>query len=358
MAPTTDDELIDIVRSAHEWRVLMENPGATDADRRAFQAWLAADPRHEDMFGRAETVWSALGDVAPSDFDERLHQPSWRERWSQRVGALSAPPAERGNRIVFASIAVATVFAGGLLLTLPKQPQTMAEAENASVTNYASDRGETKTVALSDGSTLTLGAASKATVTYSGSSRSLELVEGAVFLDIESDEARPFLVDAAAMKVMVTGTAFAVKRIDDAVRVSVAEGDVEVSYPIFLNDKATSMMTRQSLAAGQQIAASQGAGLDDIKEISIAAVGAWRSDRLVYDGDPLWHLVADANRYSERRVIIDGDEERIGALKIQGAFSASDIDGMLSSLALIHPVVVDQSEPEIIRIRAASSGGN
>ncbi|MEM6913690.1 MAG: FecR domain-containing protein [Pseudomonadota bacterium] len=356
MAPKNPDEMINIVRSAHQWRVRMDTPRATEADHEAFQAWLAADPRHEEMFGRAQTVWSALGDVSPSDFDRRLHRPSWSEHWWQFIGALSAPLEKRSTRFVIASIAAAMIMAGGLMLVLPRQLETVAETETPIVTNHASNRGETIAITLSDGSTMTLGAASKARVIYSGASRTLELIEGAVYVDVVSDRDRVFFVDAAAMKVTVTGTEFDVRRTDEAVRVSVAEGNVEVSYPVFLNDKPTSFFQRQSIVAGQQIAASRESGLEGVKPVRLSSVGAWRSDRLVYDGDPLRDLIADANRYSDRRVVIEGDAERIGALRIQGAFQASDIDGMLSSLALIHPVEVDRSEPDIIRIRDAASG--
>lgn len=346
--------LEDIVRTAHEWRVLIDGPDATESDHRAFEAWLAADPRHEEMYGRAETFWSALGDVPAADFDSRLRAPSTAERWAQMTGALAASLARPGIRFATSSAALAAIAFGVFAVTMLYGQEPVIIDETIVHATYATELGETRSIELSDGTTVTLGAASELKTAYGGSTRKAELMSGVAFFDVASDANRPFLVDSADMTVTVTGTAFDMRRTGNAVRVSVAEGDVEVSYPFILDDKATSLISRRNLAAGQQVAASRNDGMQSVRSVALTSVGAWRDDRLIYDGDPLADLVADANRYSVRRVVIEGDVEQISQLRIRGAFDGRDIEGMLYTLALIHPVEIDRSEPDTIRIRAAS----
>lgn len=354
MATKSKCDLEDIVRTAHEWRVLIDGPDATEFDHWAFKVWLAADPRHEEMYGRAETLWSALGEVPATDFDSRLRAPSIAERWTHLTGAIAASFARPSIRFATSGAAFAALALGVFAVTTRSHPETVTIAETIVNESYATELGETRSIKLTDGTSVTLGAASEITTAFSGTTRQAELISGVAFFDIANDPNRPFLVDAADMTVTVTGTAFDVRRTGDAVRVLVAEGDVEVSYPFIIDDKATSLISRRDITAGQQVAASRDDGMQSVRSISLTTVGAWRDDRLIYDGDPLADLVADANRYSARRVVIEGDVEQISRLRIRGAFSGRDIDGMLSTLALIHPVDIDRSEPDTIRIRAAS----
>ena len=81
-----------LLQASHDWMLRLEDPRATDEDRRRFQDWLDADPRHRDIYDRAITFREAFGRLSKDDFDDDLRRPSWRERFtaaSDRARGLS-----------------------------------------------------------------------------------------------------------------------------------------------------------------------------------------------------------------------------------------------------------------------------
>ena len=70
MTPVEKTEREDILRAAHDWRFRIEAPDATEADREAFAAWRAADPRHGDLYDYAVTFYHALGTLDAGDLDD------------------------------------------------------------------------------------------------------------------------------------------------------------------------------------------------------------------------------------------------------------------------------------------------
>lgn len=357
MSHVEHSSLREIVRAAHRWRLLMSNPNASPADQQAFQAWLAADPRHADMYDRAITFNQALGAVSLEDLDKSNLRLSFRERILERYHRVASQFARTSVRLVTGSVAaMALITVVFLNWSVQQQGSPIEEVLYAEA--FETGIGGSRVLSLDDGTTVTLGAASAVEIEYTPAARKASLISGAAYFNVTSDPTRPFEVNAGDLTASVLGTAFDVKRLARDIRVAVAEGEVEVSFPFILDSKPTQMTKRRSLKPGQQIAANTEDGLRSIQSIPISVIGSWRDDQLYYDGAPLAELVADANRYSAKKVLIVGDVEAIGRLRIRGGFSAKDIDGMLSTLADIHPLQIDRADPEVIRIRAAGNGNH
>lgn len=88
--------------------------------------------------------------------------------------------------------------------------------------------GERRQVALPDGSLMDLNSRSVVAVHYVKGQRGIELKQGEAMFSVEHDTSRPFVVDAGAGQVTVTGTRFDVRRDDDQTRVVVEAGTVKV----------------------------------------------------------------------------------------------------------------------------------
>ena len=144
---------------------------------------------------------------------------------------------------------------------------------------------------------------------------------------------------------------FDVRNNGGVVRLSVSEGVVEAAHPWILNERPTNLTTRQALRAGEQITASMPDGLSEVQAFREESFASWREDRLKYVGAPLSELIADANRYSARPIVIDADAPEIDDLRVTFSFNGRDIDDMLSALPTIFPVEVDQSSEERIVVR-------
>ena len=339
-----------LLQASHDWMLRLEDPRATDEDRRRFQDWLDADPRHRDIYDRAITFREAFGRLSKDDFDDDLRRPSWRERFtaaSDRARGLSASARARaafaGVLAVVAAVAVILPIVSGL-------PEGMPVSALVSAT-HASGTGETKRVTLADGTQVTLSASTTIVAAYFLDKRHVRLTGGAAFFDVAPDRARPFSVEAGALTATALGTEFDVRSSAGVFRVAVAEGAVEVSFPLILNGRATSLVTRRSLNAGQKVSATSDAGLGAVSGVDPANVAAWRAGRLVYSGASIAELVGDANRYSTIPIEIDPDAPGIADFEVRGAFVGSDIDHLLMSIADIHPIVIDRSDPDRIVLR-------
>lgn len=336
----------DMLRAAHAWRFRLEDPDATDEDRQAFEAWRRADPRHGDLYDHAVTFHQALGTLTRQDLEDDVIRPTFRERLAHLLWRRSpgASPNRAGVPWLAATMAL-IVACSALFLAAPWGGNNLNDA-----VILETGLGETQRFTLGDGTVVTLSAASIVETTYTQERRTALLREGAAFFEVAREPDRAFFVKAGDLQVRVLGTVFDVAQASDMTRVAVAEGEVEVSYPSLLAPEGSQFRTTQTLTPGQQVAASPGGGLESVRPIAAAAIGAWRNDRLFYDGARLAELVADANRYSDTRVVIEGDIDTIANYQVRGSFNARDVDGMLLTLPEIYPVEIDRSRAGVIRI--------
>ena len=341
MTTGTDSQTLLILEQACAWHRRLESPQATAADRSRFQDWLAADPRHAALYDQAAGVLFALDDVGKDDLDPSLLKPTLSERFV----AMRTRIANAGSRPAWAiaSGAVAALMLIAVLLR-PFSPAVPGEV-------FTTGIGETKTVTLADGSQVTLGPVSELEAAYSAKSRQVYLKTGSAFLIVAKEPERPFSVDADAMTATVVGTRFDVRTGAGVVRVGVAEGAVEVTYPFTIFGLKTPIHEKQPLAAGQQIAANADTGLMLPTSVHPASVGAWRENRLVYKEATLAELVAEVSRYSAIPIAFAEQASTLKRVTVTGAFDANDIDGLLATLSDHLPLRVDRTDPGVVRLR-------
>lgn len=344
----------DILRAAHEWHTKLTELDVGDEERRAFAAWRDSDPRHEELYDRAVTLHHALGTLQSEDLDAALLAPTRREIWVRFKARCAdrlkvrTTKEERWGAVAYGATGLFAALCFGVVAFVALDGG-FGGAPDATF-NYRTALGETRAITLSDGSTLTLGAASEVTTRFDASERRAEVISGSAYFEVSSEPDRPFYVEAGDLHARVVGTVFDVTRAGEITRVAVAEGEVEVSYPVLIEKQRSSFRGTASLTVGQRIAASPESGLGAVSAIDLSSVGAWRNDRLFYDGALLSEMVADANRYSKDTVVIEGDYDRIAAFRVRGSFNARDIDGMLSTLPVIYPLELDRSRPGFLRI--------
>lgn len=114
--------------------------------------------------------------------------------------------------------------------------------------------------------------------------RAVAILEGAAFFEVEN-EARPFAVKLGDIRVTVVGTAFEAALIDNAVLVSVAEGEVEVR----LDDQVWALTANTQFTWSE----ARGGSVTSRQGVNIAT---WRANRLVVDGLTMGQAVAIIER--------------------------------------------------------------
>ncbi|MEM6536756.1 MAG: FecR domain-containing protein [Pseudomonadota bacterium] len=351
----------DLYAEAHEWRILLDSPDVTNADRCRFENWIDASPLHAEYFDKAVTMWAALGHLSRNDIDQDLLEGASLVGSPHLNTSVSNGVFQWLSRSVSSGIDSARPLAGvsltliiGLVVTISIiSIQLSRPPGSISARVFETGIGEVKTFDLEDGSTISLGAASAAEVVYSDGARRVALSKGVALFDVASDANRPFSVATERLTATVLGTSFEVNTVGDVLRVAVVEGDVAVSYPMIIDGTLSSFLTQRKLTVGEMVSANPTTGLSEKNEVDPNRIGAWQKDRLIYSGAPLSELVADANRYSDKPVFIDDASTGVAHFLVRGAFNAQDIDSMLSSLEAIHPVTVDRSFPDKVVIRSS-----
>jgi transmembrane sensor len=296
--------------AAARWFSRVRSGEMDESARAAFETWRAADDRHEREYRALERVWDAAAQVPV----ERL------------LALADAPRRARYGR--HAGIAATCLLVLGLGAAfyqwLQAQPVYLATLHTA--------LGEHKQLKLPDGSLVEANMRTGLRITYYRDRRAVALAAGEASFSVEPDAQRPFIVDAGKGRVRVTGTRFNVRRDGDTVAVAVLSGKVEVSGTLEGSDRPV------SVAAGQQVRIDASGGVEQASRVDVAAVGAWRQGRIVFDDAPLSEVVREVSRYRAAPVRLA--EPALASLRLSGTFSAGDTDALLAALPKVLPVRV------------------
>jgi transmembrane sensor len=310
---------------AIRWFDRLQSDGTDGPSWAAFTEWLEADPAHRMAFDQVEDLHLAV-DGAASDL-----APLVQERLAPR-------PILFGQAARWGAAAALGLLAASLVLvwTVGRSPSTMASLD------YATGVGETKSVALADGTVLTLAPQSHLGVHFAGTERRIEFITGEALFNVRHDPAHPFIVAAGDREIRDIGTIFDVRREGDAMAVQVAEGKVAVW--------SSGMMVE--LDQGKSIAYPGSGAPGVINPADPATIGAWSGGYLTYENAPLAQVVADLNRYFPHPIHLV--ETTSGRQLFSGVLKIDDEDKVLHRLTQILPLTVDHGSDGSITLRSGN----
>jgi transmembrane sensor len=296
-----------IDQRAAEWAV-RRCADLTPQELSAFEAWLAADPRHIGAYAKAETVLAQLDRAGAAGADAlrlptRLPPRENLKRRTMLVGSIAA------------GLAVATGGATWLADLLGQE-------------SYSTHIGEIKEVVLSDGSLVTLNTNSRITVRYTKSRRQIQLIQGEALFDVAKNHKRPFFVTAGDTQVRAVGTSFTVCILpQQPVRVLVREGVVEVNHP------HVPQASPVQLAANTVAVAPPDAPIsaEPVASVRISKDLAWREGHLAFDDEPLADAARQFSRYSTIEILVSPDLE---SQTVTGLFVSNDPVGFARAVAI------------------------
>lgn len=321
-----------------------EKPSAADvAEAAAWVAHLHSSGRNADSdCGHKLWLKEAAGrqrawELATDAWEDLQRLPTARvvkELESTRQGIR----ARRRNTGVIAALAVAVLAAfGGAWLWRGS--------------GIATNVGEQRTVALEDGTQVTLNTATRIVVHFDEHTRRVELKSGEALFDVARQARRPFVVVAGAQEIKALGTAFVVRRDEDQVSVVLVDGAVAVSPASTPIDRAApatvSALRPLVMAPGQRLtfAAKTPPKLD---QPSLDKVTAWRRGKVVFEGTPLVSAIAEMNRYSEYRLSVE--DPGAADMRISGVFKYGDLLRFAQAVAATyHLEVIEENEAIILR---------
>jgi transmembrane sensor len=308
-----------IQQAAADWFARLQGDAALE-DWTAFQTWLEAAPAHAAAYEAVEAVWIDLENLpanAPETAPLAANVVPLRPR--------ASGPARRGLLI---GLGVAAAAAIVVLALTPR-------LTGPSYTDYATRRGETREIVLTDGSRLNLGGATTLRVRLGRQQRDVTLVDGEASFDIAHLENRPFVVAVGARKVRVLGTEFNILSHAGRLAVSVRRGLVAVSG---------GQEGKVKLARGQQLIQRPGASAQT-REVVPDTAFAWKSGKLIYDRTPLIEVVGDLNRYVATPIRVDPSA---ASVTVSGVLLIDEEAAMVRRLELFAPIVAETVAGEVI----------
>ncbi len=306
----------------------------SDDEQQALQQWLQQDPAHQQALLEVASLWDKMDNLSRlADLFPVSANPPHRSSGSWRQFAAAAAVA---GLLLLAGWSWQTGW-----LAWP-QPQSM---NNLLVQqqSYQTQIGESRIVALPDGSQLLLNTNSFAMVRFSDKARIIELQRGEINIEVAHDAQRPLSVVAAGKVIQAVGTVFNVQVKAAQVELIVTEGKVLVETAAVHDlPQAEPMLARRLSAKALAITSGERVELDAsgrrperIEKMAapdIAASLSWRSGKLIFRGETLAEAIAEISRYTDVKFTL-ADDEALKNIQVAGMFKTGDIDGLLAVFA-------------------------
>lgn len=313
---------------AATWATRRQN-GLDAAGEAEFQRWLAAAPAHAEAFDAMQASYASVRALAPTlspELRARLLGQS-----AATPGKAAFSPARRTWLRGAALAGSASVVAGGAWLGWQHWMQQVQYTQS-----FAAARGQRRSVALPDGSTLELDAATQLAVRFTRQRREVRLADGQAMFHVQANAAQPFDVLAGALRITVVGTRFSVRKVSaglDAGQtvVAVEEGRVRVQ-PQHNADSSAGVL----LTAGQSVRGDAAGHLDAVVPVPPAAVAPWRSGRISFTDASLAQALAEFERYGNTGLVLR--DPAVGGLRFGGSFDVQQVRSFTQALPRLLPV--------------------
>jgi transmembrane sensor len=318
-------------RDAGQWRA---------EDQARLEAWLDASTANRIAYIRLHAAWERAGRLKALGAGVAAGTIPPRNSWGFAASPTRLSPETRvvssGRFLRAMAISVVLATAIGTAWQLP--------ARHAS--SYTTRIGAISTVPLADGSKITLNTNSQIRVELSAAERRIELDRGEAYFEVAKDAARPFIVAIADKRVIAVGTKFSIRREHADIRVLVTEGRVRIEQ----TGGSSSKTPDTQLSAGSEARTAQAAVLvDQPPPMVVDQLLSWRTGFIVFRDTSLADAVADFNRYTNRKIIIE--DPAIASIRIGGNFRSDNADAFLSLIQSGFPIHVEQQADRILLTR-------
>jgi transmembrane sensor len=308
--------------AAADWAAKLDR-GLSESEKDDLQVWLCMDSRRVGALARARAVWShAASRLAQDGGRPELEIPPLLPRLFTRRRLLA------GGCAIAASVALVPI--------LRNRPQLLS-----------SEVGEVRRIGLEDGSTITLGADSSISRTFSASERVIELLSGEAFFEVRHDPLRPFVVLARGLKLRASHTAFGVRMLAGMpLSIFVSHGRLQVAGPTTAARilDANMRLDLPSHAVPQ---------VTKLAPDALERALAWRDGMLSFEGDTLAAAVTQFDRYGPVRFEIT--DPALARETISGLFAANDPIGFAHAIA---PSLNARAEVQGDVVRLSSAPAN
>ena len=314
------DEPNDIAEQAAEWMVALSEgtPEQQAAQRRAFEAWKQADPRHAAAAKQIEQFLAPLIDIPDTDKDaaNKALKAGLREQSKQR------------HKDILTKTLLLIVF-----VSLPLAALLQSKTFSYLAADISASTGSWQTHTLPDGSALKMAGKGAVDLHFSDDRRVVELHGGEIYVDVAADKHRPFIVTTDNGRIEALGTRFIVNHHDDTkTRLSMIESRVRVDANIAPGESKS-----VEVNAGQKTAFST-AGLEKIGVVDVNLLERrWQNRQLSVQNWSLDEVLAELGRFHVAFMLYDANE--LKSIKVSATLPLDRPEQALALLASSFPEI-------------------
>ena len=331
-------EGMSIREEAERWLVRLDKDksAATQAE---FDRWVETSPEHRREFEWIEKVYAGSEMLVDSDRfgvgreDEMpVPKPAYDpKRWLMMGTAAAAA----------AAVLLIAFGAGGTQLpgSFPGNSMSAQAAEP-----LITQRGEIRSFRLADGSTATLDTESRVEVAMTKSERHLRVSKGRARFAVAPDP-RPFRVQAGAGEVVTSQGEFDVAYDDDEnIVVRLISGNAAIR-PVSKSPQEATLprSLQQDGVVGYRVGDYRVATIQS--DAAATARQDWPSGWADYRSIRLDTLVAEANRYADKPIILD--DRATASLVAVGRFRISKTDVFVERIAELFDLSISHRDDGI-----------
>ena len=338
--------IAELQEQARYWWVRV-NGGRMDAiEQSQFQTWLNANPQHKLAFEDINGLWRELdgikdliADVIPTTQPKLRRIVRWLwgnlkpspegEGWVrgnlEKEKRLFSPhpdllPKVEGVRALKPT-ALIVILATCCLLFVLVNPMTLRLRADEST-----DIAETRTVQLTDGSSVQMNSDTALSINITPTTRELNLLQGEALFKVSPDPNRPFQVRVGNVIVTALGTAFNIRHSSQSTEVTVTEHSVAVK----LDGSPVNRHAQAIVSQGQQVSYENENGLSAIKIVDTRITTAWQRGKLVFQDKPLGDVIAELNHYHRGYFVVA--DPTIAQRRVNGVFNTDNPIAALNAI--------------------------
>lgn len=283
-----------LIEEAAEWIVLLsaDDDLTKKAAKMDFDAWKSMSPQRQKI---AQDIEHYLYSI------QKLVQTPQQQQMTQSVLKAGLQSANKQKNLRYGSIfAIALCSLGGIYTYLAYHPIAYLTAD------LKSSAGEWNTHSLNDGSTLKFRGQSAVNVYFSANQRVVELVQGAIFVDVAKDRARPFIVQTQHGQIEALGTAFSVRYQPELTELKMLHSKVKVQTSHL--GKQPSKPSSVIVSAGQEVTFN-GYAIQSIHDLNIHnEQQKWMQGQLIVENMPLSKVLTELDQNSRTKIIFKKDQ--------------------------------------------------
>lgn len=333
-AKNNSEDMARISRSmlsdAGAWLARMNGPLRTAAAEEGFKRWLKDDPLHAQAFRMLTEDWHEMQELKRFA-SVVISAPGSDDRQNRRARTL-----KRRNVLLAAAAAFGLAVIGSIFY--------------AHRSGVATGVGEQRILTLEDGTRVSLNTSSHIALHYDETQRAVRLDSGEALFDVAKHAGWPFVVSVGDRKVTALGTSFIVRRdADQRIAITLVEGKVSVSgapaSPANSGATGAAATGAVTLTAGQRlILTQQKAPLVDRPDLD--KVTAWQQGKVAIDNMRLSEAVAEMNRYSSLKLVVERPES--ARLMLSGIFAAGQSESFARAVAQSYGLKVQEHGDNIV----------